>query len=128
MIPMLKGRRALGCAVLILVLAFSAAAAHAGSDPWFSGNLTFEQAVASANAHSITYIQGVGTANGFCIAKDTGFAGLGNTTGGTAGVQTCATSGGFASRSENGACCFHGWIGNPVGGTINIHPSTRYDF
>lgn len=125
---MLKGRRALGCAVLTIMLAFGATAAQAGSDFWFAGNLTFEQAVASTTSHSITFIQGVGTANGFCIAKDSGFAGSGNTTGGTAGVQTCATSGGFASRSENGACCFHGWIGLPIMATVNIHPATRYDF
>lgn len=125
---MLKARRALGGAVLAAMLAFGATTAHAASDFWYSGTLTTELANASTAAHSILYIQGVGTANGFCVAKDSGFAGFGNTTSGTAGVQACATSGGFAARSENGACCYHGWIGLPISGSVNIHPTTRYDY
>jgi hypothetical protein len=111
-----------------MVFGLCATAAPAAEDTWFSGTLTTELANASVGAHSIVYIQGVGTANGFCVAKDTGFSGFGNTTSGTAGTQTCATSGGFASRTENGACCFHGWIGLPIVGSVAIHPTTRYDF
>jgi 2-keto-3-deoxy-6-phosphogluconate aldolase len=125
---MRKARRALGGAVLVVVFGVCATVAYGTSDFWFSGNLSSEVAVASTGAHSITYIQGVATSSNFCVAKDTGFAGLGSTTNPTAGTQACATSGGFASRSENGACCYHGWIGNYNNFTINVHPTTRYDY
>jgi hypothetical protein len=125
---MRKARRALGGAVLTITLASNATVAHAAHDTWFSGGLSPEAAVASNEAHSILSISGFANANGFCIAKDTGFAGLGSTTNGTAGGQSCATSGGFVARSENGACCFHGWIGNPLSISITVSPSTRYDY
>jgi hypothetical protein len=125
---MRKARRALGGAVLTIMLASTATAAHATDDTWFSGGLSSEAAVASVGAHSIFLIQGFANANGFCIAKDLGFSGLGTTTTATAGGQSCATSGGFVARSENSACCYHGWIGNPLGFTITVSPSTRYDY
>jgi hypothetical protein len=125
---MRKARRALGGAVLMIMLASNATAAHATDDTWFSGGLPSEVAVASVGAHSILAIQGFANANGFCIAKDVGFSGVGMTTTATAGVQSCATSGGFVSRTENGTCCYHGWIGNPLGFTITVNPSTRYDY
>lgn len=124
---MRKARRALGSAVLAMLFG-CCATAHATDDTWFSGSLSAEVAVASVGAHSILSIQGFANANGFCIAKDTGFSGLGSTTNGTAGGQSCATSGGFVARSENGTCCYHGWIGNPLTGTITVSPSTRYDY
>lgn len=123
-----RARRALGGAVLMVVFGVSATVAYAGSDNWFSGSLSPDVAVASGNAHSITYIQGVANANGFCVAKDLGFGGSGSSTTATAGVQACATSGGFASRGEDGTCCYHGWIGNKTSGTITVDPTTRYDF
>jgi hypothetical protein len=125
---MRKARRALGGAVLTIMLASTATAAHATDDTWFNGVLSSEVAVASVGAHSILSIQGFANANGFCIAKDTGFSGVGSTTNGTAGGQSCATSGGFVARTENGACCYHGWIGNPLAGSITVSPSTRYDY
>lgn len=125
---MRKARRALGGAVLVAVFAISATVAFAGSDAWFSGSLSPMVAVASTEAHSIIYIQGSANANGFCIAKDTGFAGAGVTTNATDGAQSCATSGGFVSRGENGACCYHGWIGNYNGSAITVNNSTRYDY
>lgn len=126
---MQKVRRALGGAVLTVALvAANATVAHAAEDTWYSGGLSAEVAVASVGAHSIVYIQGVANANGFCIAKDQGFSGFGSTTAGTAGAQSCATSGGFVSRSENATCCYHGWIGNPLTGSITVSPSTRYDY
>jgi hypothetical protein len=125
---MRKARRALGGAVLAVVFGVCAVTAYGASDFWYSGDLPPERAVASNDAHSIIYIQGSANANGFCIAKDTGFAGIGSTTNGTAGAQSCAVSGGFVSRSENGACCFHGWIGNPTGSTVVVGSSTRYDY
>jgi hypothetical protein len=125
---MRKARRALGGAVLAVAVGVSATAAYAASDFWFSGSLSSGVAVASVGAHSITYIQGVANANGFCVAKDQGFSGFGSASAATAGTQACATSGGFASRSENGACCYHGWIGNKTAGTITVDPATRYDY
>jgi hypothetical protein len=125
---MRRGRRALGGAVLAVVLGCCATPAYATSDFWYNGGLTAEMAIASSGAHSIIYIQGVATNNSFCVAKDQGFAGIGSTTNATAGAQACATSGGFASRSENGTCCYHGWIGNYNNFTITAEPTTRYDY
>jgi hypothetical protein len=125
---MRKARRALGGAVLVVVFGVCATAAYAASDNWFSGGLSSGVAVASVGAHSIVYIQGVANANGFCVAKDQGFSGVGSAYAGTAGTQACATSGGFASRGEDGACCFHGWIGNKTAGGITVSSTTRYDY
>jgi hypothetical protein len=125
---MRRARRALGGAVLAAVFGLSATVAYGASDFWFSGSLAAGWGVASNDAHSITYIQGVANANGFCVAKDQGLAGFGSASRTTAGTQACATSGGFASRSENGACCYHGWIANKTGGTITVDSSTRYDY
>jgi hypothetical protein len=125
---MRRGRRALGGAVLIVVFGVCATVAYGASEAWFSGSLSPDVAVASVNAHSIVYIQGVANANGFCVAKDQGFAGLGSATTPTAGAQACATSGGFASRGEDGTCCYHGWIGNKTAGTITVSSATRYDY
>lgn len=125
---MRRRRGAITGAILAVAFAVGATTAYATSDFWFSGGLSSEIAVASTGAHSIVYIQGVANANGFCVAKDQGFSGLGSTTNATAGAQACATSGGFVSRSENGACCYHGWIGNKTAGSITVDSSTRYDY
>jgi hypothetical protein len=125
---MRRARRALGGAVLMIVFGVCATVAYGASDNWFSGSLSSGVAVASVGAHSIVYVQGVANANGFCVAKDQGFSGFGMANTATAGTQACASSGGFASISENGACCYHGWIGNKTGGTITVDPATRYDY
>jgi hypothetical protein len=125
---MRRARRALGGAVLAAVFGLGATVAYATSDFWFSGSLGTGLGYASTTAHSITYIQGVANANGFCVAKDTGLSGQGPANRTTAGTQACATSGGFASRSEDGSCCFHGWIANKTGGGITVTSSTRYDY
>lgn len=125
---MRRARRALGGAVLAAVFGLGATVAYAASDFWFSGPLTGGYGVASNDAHSITYIQGVANANGFCVAKDQGLAGLGTASRVPVGTEACATSGGFASRSESGACCYHGWIANKNGGGITVLSTTRYDY
>jgi hypothetical protein len=125
---MRKARRVLGGAVLVTVFGVCATMAYATSDNWFSGNLSSGVAVASVGAHSIVYVQGVANANGFCVAKDQGFSGFGSASAATAGAQACATSGGFASIGESGACCYHGWIGNKTLGTIVVNSATRYDY
>jgi hypothetical protein len=125
---MRRGRKPAGCVVLAVVLTLSASSALAASDFWYTGTLADTTGYAGLAAHSITYIQGVANANGFCVAKDqgiTGYAGAGRT---PAGTQACATSGGFASRSENAACCYHGWIANKNETEITVDPSTRYDY
>jgi hypothetical protein len=125
---MRKARRALGGAVLVMVFGVCATMAYATSDNWFSGGLPSGVANASVGAHSIVYVQGVANASGFCVAKDQGFSGAGSAFASTAGAQACATSGGFASIGESGACCYHGWIGNKTGGTITVLSTTRYDY
>ena len=125
---MRRGRRWVFGAVLAGVFCLCATAAYSASDFWFSGPLSSGIGFASTDAHSITYIQGAGSVNGFCVAKDQGTAGFGPASRSTAGAQACATSGGFASRSENGACCYHGWIANKTGGGMTVYTSTRYDY
>ena len=126
---MRRGRKLAGCVVLAVVFTLTTSAALAASDNWFSGTLAGTTGYASTGAHSVTYIQGVANANGFCVAKDQGITGYAGFVGGlTAGTQACATSGGFASRSENGACCYHGWIANKNEAEITVDPSTRYDY
>lgn len=125
---MRRTRRALGGAVLSVLFGLSATAAYAASDFWFSGTLDAGLGFASADAHSITYIQGSADHNGFCVAKDQGLAGFGAASRSTAGTQACATSGGFASRTEDGACCYHGWIANKNGFSIAVSSTTRYDY
>lgn len=110
------------------MFAASATVAYAASDAWFSGTLAAATGYASIDAHSITYIQGSASANGFCVAKDQGLAGYAPSSHTPVGTQACATSGGFASRSENGACCYHGWIVNNNGSEITVGSSTRYDY
>ena len=116
------------CAVIAVALASATAAALAGSDHWFSGTLVIGYGYASTEAHSMTYIEATGDHNGFCVAKDTGTAGYASATKTTAGSRTCSASGGFASRSENGACCYHGWLDNNTGNNIVFDSSTHYSY
>jgi hypothetical protein len=117
----------LGVALVVVFSAF-ATVAYASSDQWFSGNLGSGLGFASTNAHSISYIQGSGNLNGFCVAKDQGLAGYDVASRNVVGTRACASSGGFASRSENSSCCYHGWVDNGTGSGIVIGTSTRYDY
>jgi hypothetical protein len=125
---MRRGHRGLLGIALTVVMATSASTAYAGSDPWFSGNLAAGFGYASAGAHSITYIEGDANYNGFCVAKDQGISGYDFASRTPAGTPTCASSGGFAARSENGACCYHGWIANGLGNAITVFTSTHYNY
>jgi hypothetical protein len=111
----------------VTLFAVFATAAFAASDFWFSGGLPSGSGFASTAAHSINYIQGSGNLNGFCVAKDQGISGY-DTAWRNVGTRACATSGGFASRSENSACCYHGWVDNQTGSTITLNGATRYDY
>jgi hypothetical protein len=128
---MRKGRRAVSRAAVFAVFAayaVFATSAHAATDHWISGTLNNGLGFASTAAHSITYIQGVTNANGFCIAKDTGLAGYDVASRSVAGTRSCAPSSGFVSRTENGTCCYHGWIDNATGGNIFVDPATYYSY
>jgi hypothetical protein len=125
---MRRGRRGLLGIALTVVLAAGTTTAHASSDYWFSGNLPAGLGYASVGAHSITYIEGDANYNGFCIAKDQGLTGYGSASRTPAGSVACASSGGFVARSENGACCYHGWIANGLGNAITVWSTTRYDY
>ncbi|WP_324909831.1 hypothetical protein [Baekduia sp.] len=112
----------------MVVFGVCATAAYGTSDFWFSGSLATNAGFASTDAHSITYIQGSADHNGFCVAKDQGLAGFDVATRATVGTQACASSGGFASRSEDGSCCYHGWIANKNTFAISVNSTTRYDY
>ena len=79
---------------------------------------------AGVGFHSITYIQGHATFNGFCIAKDQGLVGYDFATRTVVGTRSCATSGGFVMRFENGNCCYHGWIDNDLTFTLTVFADT----
>jgi hypothetical protein len=125
---MRRARVALVGAVLAAVFGGFAVAAYAATDHWFSGPLLSGVGFASTEAHSITYIEGTANTNGFCVAKDTGTTGYGPSSHTPAGTPQCASSGGFASRSENGACCYHGWISNGTGNNMTVDSSTHYTY
>jgi hypothetical protein len=125
---MLRSRSAaLGTLTVTVFVAF-ATAAYAGSDYWYATTMNAGVGNASVGAHSITYIQGSANLNGFCVAKDQGITGNAPANRAVAGMRTCAASGGFASRSENGACCFHGWADNQTAVTITFNNTTHYDY
>lgn len=125
---MLRSRNAVLGTMTVTLFAVFATAAFAASDFWFSGGMPAGSGFASTAAHSVTYIQGSANLNGFCVAKDQGLAGYDTAWRNVAGARACATSGGFASRSENGTCCYHGWADNQTGGTITFNGATRYDY
>jgi hypothetical protein len=116
------------CAVVTVVLLGTATTALASTDHFFSGTLAQGFGFASTGAHSISYIEATGNHNGFCVAKDTGTTGYASATKSVAGTRTCASSGGFASRVENSACCYHGWVDNSTGVDIVISPSAFYTY
>jgi hypothetical protein len=116
------------CATLVVAFALPATPAFAAHDTWFSGPLPAGFGNASTAAHSITYIEGTANANGFCVAKDQGLAGYDFATRSVVGARTCASSGGFAARTENGSCCYHGWIDNDLSFAIAVDPSTHYNY
>jgi len=116
------------CAVMVVALLGAAATALAGADHWFSGTLVQGYGYASTDAHSINYIEATGDHNGFCVAKDTGTTGYASATKTTAGSRTCSSSGGFAARVENSACCYHGWVDNSTAGAIIFNASTHYSY
>jgi hypothetical protein len=115
-------------AILATVFAVFATAAFATSDAWYASTMASGLGNASVGAHSITYIQGSADHNGFCVAKDQGITGYDSASRNVAGTRTCASSGGFVSRSENGACCYHGWADNSTASSITFNSSTRYDY
>jgi hypothetical protein len=115
-------------ATLAVAFALPATSAFAGEDTFFSGTLPAGFGFAGTAAHSITYVEGTASANGFCVAKDQGLTGYDFATRAVAGTRACASSGGFAARTENGACCYHGWIDNDLGGSITVNPSTHASF
>jgi hypothetical protein len=125
---MRKGRRAASGAIVITVFAVFTAAAYATNDQWFSGTLANGLGFASTGAHSIFYIQGTGNRSGFCIAKDTGIAGYDVASRAVHGTRSCAPGSGFVSRTENSACCFHGWIDNGTGFSLTVDPATYYSY
>lgn len=125
---MSRRRMTMLCATLVVAFALAATSAFATNDNWFSGTLPAGFGFDSTGAHSIVYIEGTANANGFCVAKDQGLAGYDFATRSVAGARACATSGGFAARTENGVCCYHGWIDNDLGGAISVDPSTHYSY
>jgi hypothetical protein len=125
---MSRSRSAALGAITVTVFTAVAAAAYAGTDHWYASAMAAGVGNASVEAHSITYIQGSANLNGFCVAKDQGITGNAPATRAVAGLRTCATSGGFASRSENSACCYHGWADNQTAATITFNSSTYYDY
>jgi hypothetical protein len=128
-VPRTGVRRAtMVCAVIVVALFSAVATALAGADHWFSGTLGVGYGFASTEAHSITYIEATGNHNGFCVAKDTGTTGYASATKTTAGSRTCASSGGFAARVENAACCYHGWVDNSTSNNIVFDASTHYSY
>lgn len=116
------------CAIIAIALLSAAATALAGADHWFSGTLVQGYGFASTEAHSISYIEATGNHNGFCVAKDTGTTGYASATKTTAGTRACSSSGGFAARVENSACCYHGWVDNSTGSDIIFDASTHYSY
>jgi hypothetical protein len=126
---MRRGQMTMLCATIAVAFsALGAPSAFAGTDHWFNGTMPAGFGFASTAAHSITYIEATGNFNGFCVAKDTGLAGYDLASRNVAGTRTCASSGGFASRTENGACCFHGWVDDSTANNILFDPSTHYSF
>lgn len=126
---MRRGWVALFGVVLIGVFAAFATVALAATNHWFSGTLTPGYGYASTAANSITYIEGTGNYNGFCVAKDQDISGYALLSAHSpTGTSACASSGGFASRSENGACCWHGWIGNGTSNDLLVDSSTHYSY
>jgi hypothetical protein len=125
---MSRRRMSMFCATLVVAFALTATSALAGDDTFFSGTLMAGFGVAGVAAHSVTYIEGTANANGFCVAKDQGLTGTDFATRAVAGTRACATSGGFAARTENGACCYHGWIDNDLGSEIIVNSSTHTSF
>ena len=116
------------CAVIAVALLGMTATALATADHWFSGTLVHGFGYASTGAHSIVYIEATGDHNGFCIAKDTGLTGYDVASRLTAGPRTCASSGGFAASTEDGSCCYHGWVDNSTSGDIIFDASTHYSY
>jgi hypothetical protein len=108
------------------LLASTATVAIGGTDHFFGGTLPAGFGFAGANPHSINYIEGTANFNGFCVAKDTGLTGFDFATRAVAGARTCATSGQFAARYENGACCYHGWIDNQTAVNMMIYSYYSY--
>jgi hypothetical protein len=125
---MRRGRVKLFAVAVIAAFVAFAGVAYATTDHWFSGSLSSGLGYASAGSHSIIYVEGTSNTNGFCVAKDSGLAGYGPSSRTPAGVPQCASSGGFANRTENGACCYHGWISNGTGNNMIIDPSTHYTY
>jgi hypothetical protein len=121
------GRVAAALAVTFLALAIGSSAAFAATDAFFqTGILTHGFGYASPGIHSINYIQGTGVIGGFCSAKDSGSPGVDFATRTVSGARTCATSGRFAARVENGFCCYRGWIDNDNIWDETIDPVATY--
>jgi hypothetical protein len=126
---MSRSRTTALAAVMTVVFALSASVAYATNVNWFSGVLATGLGYAGdSSAHSVNYIEGTANFNGFCVAKDQGLVGYAASSRTPAGTQACASSGGFANRSENSTCCYRGWIANKNGFDITVDPSTRWAY
>jgi hypothetical protein len=120
-----RRRKALIGVATLSIAAASTATALAGTDHFFSGTLVSGRGWAGTEAHSVTYIEGDADSNGFCVAKDQGTTGYASATKLTSGVRACASSSGFASRTEDGSCCYHGWIDNSTANSMIISTATH---
>jgi hypothetical protein len=123
----LRRKALVGVATLSLAAA-STATALAGADHYFSGTLVSGRGWAGSEAHSVTYVEGDADTNGFCVAKDQGITGYAASSRAVAGTRACASSGGFASRNEDGSCCYHGWIDNGTGGSMIVSTATHTSY
>ncbi|WP_027005776.1 hypothetical protein [Conexibacter woesei] len=121
-------RKALIGVATLSIAAASTATALAGADHYFSGTLVSGRGWAGSEAHSVTYIEGSGDHNGFCVAKDQGTTGYASATKTTSGTRACSSTGGFASRTEDGSCCYHGWVDNATGLDIIIATTTHTSY
>jgi hypothetical protein len=118
-------RKALIGVATLSIAAASTATAVATADHYFSGTLVAGRGWAGSEAHSVTYIEGDADANGFCVAKDQGLSGYDSANRSVVGTRACASSSGFASRSEDGACCYHGWIDNRTASSMIVATTTH---
>lgn len=121
-------RKALVGVATLSIAAASTATALAGADHYFSGTLVAGRGWDGTEAHSVTYVEGDANANGFCVAKDQGSTGYASASKSVSGTRACASSAGFASRSEDGSCCYHGWIDNQTGSDMIVATATHTSY
>jgi hypothetical protein len=121
-------RKALIGVATLSIAAASTATALAGADHYFSGTLVSGRGWDGTEAHSVTYVEGDADTNGFCVAKDQGSTGYSSAGKSVSGTRACASSAGFAARTEDGSCCYHGWIDNQTGGSMIVSTATHTSY